>query len=248
MMLLAEVPFAQRVGALPAFTALSLSERYHRERGRRHERLTEVARQSLLQLTRFLSTGRALIAVADSAFAALELLTALRAHMTVITRLRLDAQLFAPPPPRSRGRAGRPRVKGERLPSLNSRLQDPRTRWRRIRLWPGCAPHRDQLGRGTVVSRRPATAADPLAADPRPQGPLRAAGPALDRSAPRRARDARVLHATLAGRGHVRGSPSASRVRDAAAVVREGDRTHDALILALFSIVTLLAWRSASRY
>ena len=112
-----------------------------------------MARQSLLQLTRFLPAGRALIAVADSAFAALELLTALRAQMTVITRLRLDAQLFAPPPPRSRGRAGRPRVKGERPPSLNSRLQDPRTRWRRIRLrrWYGQGARLIEISSGEAL-------------------------------------------------------------------------------------------------
>jgi hypothetical protein len=46
VMLLAEVPFAQRVWALPAFTALSPSERYHRERGRRHKRLRSVSMTS----------------------------------------------------------------------------------------------------------------------------------------------------------------------------------------------------------
>jgi len=38
-------------------------------------------------------------------------------HVTVTARLRCDAALYAPPPPRT-GRAGRPRVKGNRLPEL----------------------------------------------------------------------------------------------------------------------------------
>ena len=38
--------------------------------------------------------------VADSTFAVLELLAALRPQMTYIARLRLDAALYAPAPPR----------------------------------------------------------------------------------------------------------------------------------------------------
>jgi hypothetical protein len=44
-------------------------------------------------------------------------LRGLPAHVTVTARLRCDAALYAPPPPRT-GRAGRPRVKGHRLPEL----------------------------------------------------------------------------------------------------------------------------------
>jgi hypothetical protein len=38
--------------------------------------------------------------------------------ITFITRLRLDAALYEPAPPRYPGRIGRPRLKGERLPNL----------------------------------------------------------------------------------------------------------------------------------
>jgi hypothetical protein len=44
-------------------------------------------------------------------------LQGLPAHVTVTARLRCDAALYAPPPPRT-GRPGRPRVKGDRLPEL----------------------------------------------------------------------------------------------------------------------------------
>ena len=46
--LLAEVPWASRVWALPFLSALAPSERYAKERGRRDKSLTEWAWQMLL--------------------------------------------------------------------------------------------------------------------------------------------------------------------------------------------------------
>ncbi len=131
LMLLAPIPWARRVWALPVLTALASSERHNREQGRRHKRLTDWARQMLLQLHRWLP-GRSLVVVADSSFAALDLLGSLAPHMTCITRLRLDAQLYAPAPPRTSGTPGRPRKKGARLPALSEVLVDATTRWHRL--------------------------------------------------------------------------------------------------------------------
>lgn len=152
VMLLAPIPFAARVWALPVMTALAPSARYHAERGCAHKPLTAVARQMLLQIGRWLP-GRALIVVADSSFAVLELLTALASRMTLITRLRLDAQLFAPAPARAPGASGRPRKKGERLPRLKERLTDTTTRWQRLRFerWYGGPPRRIELTSGTAL-------------------------------------------------------------------------------------------------
>jgi hypothetical protein len=62
----------------------------------------------------------------------LTLLYALR-HLaqpiTMITRLRLDAALYEPAPERSSKQTGRPRLKGNRLPTLHQVLQDPTTAW-----------------------------------------------------------------------------------------------------------------------
>ena len=73
LMLLALVPWAGRTWALPFLTALVPSERYCQARGRRHKKLTDWERQLALQARRWLP-GRDLVVVADSAFAALELL------------------------------------------------------------------------------------------------------------------------------------------------------------------------------
>ncbi|HZH46643.1 MAG TPA: transposase, partial [Roseococcus sp.] len=130
LMLVVPVPWAGRAWALPFLTVLAPSERSARERGGRHKRLTDWARQALLQAARWLP-GRRIVVVADSGFAALELLDAVRRRVAVVTRLRLDARLFDPPPPRTPRTIGRPRVVGARLPTLAQRLGGRRTRWRR---------------------------------------------------------------------------------------------------------------------
>ncbi len=129
--LLAPVPWASRVWALPFLTALAPSERHARERGARHKKLTDWARQALLQLARWLP-GRRVVAVADRSYAALELLHAVRGRVCVVARLRLDARLFGPPPPRTPRTVGRPRVVGARQPTLAQRLGRPDTPWRRL--------------------------------------------------------------------------------------------------------------------
>src|SRR3954449_6376314 len=132
LMVLVSVPWAGRVWALPFLTALAPSERYSQERGRRHKALTDWARQLVLQARRWMPE-RTLVLVADSSFAALELLASLvRQDVTCITRLRLDAALYTPAPPRQPKTPGRPRTKGERLPTLAKVLADQATRWQRV--------------------------------------------------------------------------------------------------------------------
>jgi hypothetical protein len=129
LMLLAPIPWAGRIGALPFLTALAPSERCCRERGRRHKKVTDWARQMALQARRWLP-GREVVLLGDSSFAALDLLAALARHgLTSITRLRLDAALYEPAPPRRPGAVGRPRTKGARRPNLSVILADEHTRW-----------------------------------------------------------------------------------------------------------------------
>ena len=70
-----------------------------------------------------------MVVVADSSFAALAFLDAVASYVTVVTRLRLDAALYTPAPPRSAHQVGRPRCKGSRLPALQHHLDDPDTPW-----------------------------------------------------------------------------------------------------------------------
>jgi hypothetical protein len=152
LMLLCEIPWAGRVWALPFLTALCPSERYHKERGRSHQKLTERARQMLLLVKRWLPE-REVIVVADSSFAALELLDSVRQEVSVITRLRLDAALYEPAPQRKPRQMGRPRKKGQRLPTLKQVADDPKTRWQpvRVRAWYGQGERRVEVVSSTCV-------------------------------------------------------------------------------------------------
>jgi hypothetical protein len=75
--------------------------------------------------------GREIVCAADSSFAALELLDKVKTlpRSSVITRLRLDAALYEPPPPRAPGTTGRPRLTGTRRPTLEAVWADEKTPW-----------------------------------------------------------------------------------------------------------------------
>ena len=154
MQLLATIPWAGRVWALPFLTVLAPSERYHRDRGRRHKKLTDWGRQMIRQLRRWLP-DRALVVVADSTYAMLELLAdaaGLRQPVTVVTRLRLDAALYDPAPPRAPGTKGRPRKKGARQPTLAQRLADPQTGWETVTVpWYGGGTATVEVAAGTAI-------------------------------------------------------------------------------------------------
>jgi hypothetical protein len=131
VMLLVPVPWAGRVWALPFLSALAPSERYAAARSRRHKKITEWAWQLLLLVRRWYPE-REIVAVADGAYASLKLLfhcRSLSRPVTFITRLRLDAALYQPAPPRHPSQIGRPRLKGKRLPNLSMVVEDPATVW-----------------------------------------------------------------------------------------------------------------------
>jgi hypothetical protein len=134
-MLLVPIPWAGRVWALPFLTVLAPSERYYHKRNRHPKKLTDWGRQVLLQARRWLPK-RQIVVVADAGFAVLELLWQLSQRTTplcLITRFRLDANLFQPAPRRRRRQKGRPRVKGAALPKLTHVLKNPKTQWHTVR-------------------------------------------------------------------------------------------------------------------
>src|SRR5215472_958622 len=132
-MVLAEIPWARRVWALPFLTALCPSARYHQQRGQRHKPLPQWAGQLIGLIHRWLP-GREVVMVADSSYAVLALLEQVSATpgVSLITRLRLDAALYEPAPPRAPRQHGRPRKKGARRPTLQQVLEDPQTQWTRL--------------------------------------------------------------------------------------------------------------------
>jgi len=227
VMLLAPVPGAGCVWALPFLSVLAPSERYATEHGRRHKTLTDWARQVLLQTARWLP-GRRVIAVMDSSFSAIELLRDAGRHLCLISRLRLDAALYAPAPPRKPGTRGRPRVKGARQPSLKERLTNPATRWQRVSLngWYGRTEQRLHIASGTALWHHPGTRVpirwvlvrDPsgekkpqaFAPTPRPGNPAAMVGPGHPAHHTRAARPVLTRHAM--------GNPARSRAASPARV------------------------------
>ena len=102
------LPFMSRPVAVPVMARLVI-------KGSNPESRLWLARRMAEQLAAALP-GRRIRVVADSAYAGREL-KGLPAAISWTTRLRKDAALHAVPPART-GRPGRPRVKGDRLPSL----------------------------------------------------------------------------------------------------------------------------------
>jgi hypothetical protein len=153
LMLLAPIPWALRVWALPFLTALAPSERYHCQRGTPHKLLTDWARQMILQARRWLP-DRDLVVVGDGTYAVLDLMDRCRrATVTLIVRFRLDGALYEPAPMRHPGTMGRPRLKGKRLPTLQQVLDDPKTSWRRVLLpqWYGQGERWVEIASETAV-------------------------------------------------------------------------------------------------
>jgi hypothetical protein len=161
-MLLVRVPWADRIMALPFLTLLAPSKRFYTGKSRAPKTLLDWARQAALQIHRWLP-DRYIVMVADSAFAAIEFLAAVRKHVCVVTRLRLDANLFAFPPQKRKGR-GRPPIKGKRLKKLSAILNDPKVFWQRHRvsLWYGRTNRLVEITSGTAIWYRGGTPPVPI--------------------------------------------------------------------------------------
>ena len=152
LLVMVPIPWVGRRWALPFLTVLAPSERWSSEHDRRHKTLTDWARQAIRQVKRWLPDRR-LIIVADASFAALDLIAAIRRQVCLITRLRIDANLFAPAPPRRSGQMGRPRLKGRRLPKFAAVLANPTTVWSPINVteWYGGQQRKLEIVSDTAV-------------------------------------------------------------------------------------------------
>ena len=94
--------------------------------------------------------------MADRTFASVKLLSPCRSSskpVTFITRIRVDAALYEPAPPRRPGQRGRPRLKGERQPNLSVVAQDPTTVWKptKIANWYGSGEREVEIASATAV-------------------------------------------------------------------------------------------------
>ena len=136
LMLLTTIPWADRTWALPVLTALAPSERLSAVGADSQEadRLGAPDDSS----TPSLAAHRPLVIVADSSYAALDarILSVHDSSSTFITRLRLDAALYEPAPPRVPVTDGAPRLQRRTIACIESSLNAPMQVGPRC-LWPG---------------------------------------------------------------------------------------------------------------
>jgi hypothetical protein len=132
------VPWTTQRWALPFLCVLATTPQVSAKLGIRHKTLGLRTRQVVSLLRRWLPAVPIKL-LGDGAYSILELgVHCARQHITLIAPFRLDSMIHQPAPERSSHTIGRPRVVGERLPSLEQVLHDPHTVWKRLTLeWYG---------------------------------------------------------------------------------------------------------------
>jgi hypothetical protein len=116
---LVKLPMATRPWALPVLAALYRPPEWDRVHGTRHKTPAHIARLLLARLIRWFPE-RHFMFVGDSGYGTSETARFCgqhHRHLTLVSKFYGDAALYEPPPPRTRGTIGRPRVKGEKLAS-----------------------------------------------------------------------------------------------------------------------------------
>ena len=132
--LVVQVPWTHRYWALPFLAVCVTPVQLDAQRHHHHRGVPEITQLMLCRIRSWLPE-RELKVIGDGTYSSIDLgLLAQDEHITLITSLRLDANLFAPVPPRPPGQKGAPRGKGAALPKLETRLADPQTAWRRSTL------------------------------------------------------------------------------------------------------------------
>jgi len=136
MALIVPLPWCHRAWALPFLTLLSPSKKSNENAGRRHKTSIDWTRQMVILISRWLKKA-AWILVGDGAYACMALAqTCIKQNVTLISRLRLDAQLFKFPVYLPK-KLGRKPIKGDRI-NLKRMLKDPKQVWQTLTInWYG---------------------------------------------------------------------------------------------------------------
>jgi len=161
MAVVVTLPWTKQRWALPFLCVLATTPEVSEQLGKRHKTVGMWAHQ-MISLVRRWRAFRSIKLMGDTAYSILELgLHATHQQVTLITTGRLDAVLHEPPPQRTQHTIGRPRVVGQRLPSLEQVLQDPETVWQKLTLdWYGEGERTLEICTGTALWYR--SGFDPL--------------------------------------------------------------------------------------
>ena len=131
MMLIVAVPWSSRAWGLPFLTVSAPSEQTDEANGKRHKTSIALIMQMIRVASRWLPK-RTIVLVTDGGLTAVKLglcCAKLANPVTYVSRLRLDAQLYDQPPEQVAGKRGPKPKKGARQPSLKARLKHKDTEW-----------------------------------------------------------------------------------------------------------------------
>src|SRR6266700_1508257 len=161
MALVVTLPWTKLRWALPFFSVLATPPAVSEALGQRHKTIARLAQHMVLIVHSFLPENSIKV-IGDSAYSVIELgLTCLKQGVSLMAPLRLDAPVFAQPPPPRPHQMGRPRVVGKRLPNLSTVLSDPKTAWETFMVkWYGGTEHKLEVTTGTALWY--STGTDPL--------------------------------------------------------------------------------------
>jgi hypothetical protein len=148
---LVKLPFATRPWALPVLVALYHPPEWDRVHRRRHKTPAHIARLLLARLMRWFPE-RHFIIVGDTGYGTSETARFCRQHhcrLTLVSKVYGDAALYEPPPTRRRSTIGRPRVKGQKLPSPQEVVARSTGRTRLMVVWYGGTSRNIEVVTGT---------------------------------------------------------------------------------------------------
>jgi DDE superfamily endonuclease len=150
-MLIVDIPWIGRAWALPFLTVVAPSKSYDVRRGRKHRTLLDKA-SALVRLVRWWLPEREIIIAGDGAYASNEFASYLqhfRRPVILVARFYLDAALYDEPYDVP---VGRPRVKGDKLPSPQAHADDPTSVWTTLTLpWYDGLPRTIEYLTGTAL-------------------------------------------------------------------------------------------------
>lgn len=182
--ILAPVPWSRELWALPFMVIPTPSVKLCAKLGKKVRRTSPEWASLMLTRVRRWQPQREIIVIGDGAYAATQLVATcqnLTPPITLISRLRLDAQLYGPPPVLPAGRRGPKPQKGPRLATLTDQLADPLLPWFSDAVpWYGATPKSVRFRSETALWHHAGLAPLPLrwvlvrcSAAPGPQNRLR---------------------------------------------------------------------------
>jgi DDE superfamily endonuclease/Archaeal putative transposase ISC1217 len=130
--LIVKLPWAKRRWALPFLAVLITTPKVSKELGLAHHTVTKRTGQIIKWLAKQFPK-REIKLIGDGTYSVINLgLLCQKKQIALIAPIRLDARLFAPPPPRKAPARGRPRVVGVRLPNLSELALDFKQEWQTV--------------------------------------------------------------------------------------------------------------------